>query len=78
MDWFLYDKGLRHERVKEEITLYNDVNKNNDINQLHSGNDTDSTNSVRTNKICYKFHYYVNIISKLSTLMLRSSSSLRY
>ena len=38
----------RHKtEVKEDITLKHDVNKNEDIKQLHSGNHANSTNSVR-------------------------------
>ena len=33
--------------VKEDITLQHDVNKNEDIKQLHSGKHANSTNSVR-------------------------------
>ena len=33
--------------VKENIMLKHDVNKNEDIEQLHSGNHVNSTNSVR-------------------------------
>ena len=32
--------------VKEDITLLHDVNKNEDIKQLHWGNHANSTNSV--------------------------------
>ena len=45
-------------------TLKHDVNKNEDIKQLHSGNHTNSTNSVRN--LSY-FYYHMNIISKLMT-----------
>ena len=37
--------------VKEDMTLSHDVNKKEDIKQLHSGNHANSTNSVR--KISY-------------------------
>ena len=33
--------------TKEDITLQHDVNKNEDIKQLHSGNHENSTNSVQ-------------------------------
>ena len=37
MDWFLYDNGLRHERVKRICYLFNKKNKKKQTKKLEGG-----------------------------------------
>ena len=48
MDWFLYDNGLRHERVKNltRSSYYPDIWKRSNITPVHKKNDKQLINTT--------------------------------